>query len=136
MQESLAIQSCIPFIPFELFRSLFLCTIFQAKAEAKAAGEVAPPPADDPEAILKAALGEDDDTSGGAANADAAAAAAAIAAAGGGSSDALICECKTADCGYTLFVAAGREDKFFPDGFTCPECGVGKDEFEVRKQGE
>ena len=65
-------------------------------------------------------------TPGGAANADAAAAAAAIAAAGGGSGDALICECKTADCGYTLFVAAGREDKFFPDGFTRPECAWGK----------
>lgn len=33
-------------------------------------------------------------------------------------------------CGYTMFIAAGREGKFFASGFTCPECGCGRDEFE------
>merc|ERR1712238_289642 len=32
-------------------------------------------------------------------------------------------------CGYTMFIAAGREGKFFPSGFTCPECGVGRNQF-------
>jgi len=32
-------------------------------------------------------------------------------------------------CGYVLFPAAGRESKFFGAGFTCPQCGAGKDEF-------
>ena len=34
------------------------------------------------------------------------------------------------DCGYTLFIAQGRESKFFGQGFKCPECGSGKDRFE------
>lgn len=80
--------------------------------------------ATDPEAILKAALGEDEASAMPATPLKA------------GSSDALICECSVADCGYTLFVAAGREEKFFPDGFTCPECSAPKDQFNVRKQGE
>ena len=33
------------------------------------------------------------------------------------------------NCGYTLFVAAGREAKFFGTGFVCPECGAKRDEF-------
>jgi len=33
-------------------------------------------------------------------------------------------------CGYTLFIAKGREEKFFGDSFKCPECGAGKDKFE------
>ena len=33
------------------------------------------------------------------------------------------------ECGYTLFVAQGREFKFFPESFTCPECGATKDKF-------
>lgn len=33
-------------------------------------------------------------------------------------------------CGYTLFIAKGREQKFFGDSFKCPECGAGKDKFE------
>lgn len=33
------------------------------------------------------------------------------------------------DCGYTLFPAKGREFKFFPDSFTCPECGAPKSKF-------
>lgn len=32
-------------------------------------------------------------------------------------------------CGYTLFTAKGRDFKFFPDGYTCPECGAAKDQF-------
>jgi len=32
-------------------------------------------------------------------------------------------------CGYTMFIAAGREGRFFASGFTCPECGVGRDQF-------
>ena len=33
------------------------------------------------------------------------------------------------ECGYTLFVAEGRDFKFFNSGFTCPECGASKDKF-------
>lgn len=33
------------------------------------------------------------------------------------------------NCGYTLFPAKGREFKFFPDDFKCPECGAAKDQF-------
>mmetsp|Transcript_25151 Transcript_25151/g.35422 ORF Transcript_25151/g.35422 Transcript_25151/m.35422 type:complete len:356 (+) Transcript_25151:539-1606(+) len=33
------------------------------------------------------------------------------------------------NCGYTLFVAKGRDFKFFGDDFKCPECGAPKDEF-------
>lgn len=36
-------------------------------------------------------------------------------------------ECE--NCGYTLFIAPGREGKFFSSAFTCPQCGVGKDQF-------
>jgi len=32
-------------------------------------------------------------------------------------------------CGYVLFPAAGREFKFFGEGFTCPGCGATKDDF-------
>ena len=77
----------------------------------------------DPAKMLKGALGEDDEDE-----------TSPISGAAGGSGDALICECT--ECGYTLFVAAGREEKFFPEGFTCPECGSTKDKFNVRKQGE
>lgn len=35
------------------------------------------------------------------------------------------------NCGYTLFVAKGREEKFFGSGFRCPECGAAKKEFFV-----
>jgi len=41
-----------------------------------------------------------------------------------------IYECS--NCGYTLFPAKGREEKFFPDGFICPECGAEKSEFNER----
>lgn len=33
------------------------------------------------------------------------------------------------ECGYTLFIAKGREFKFYGDDFKCPECGAGKDKF-------
>ena len=32
-------------------------------------------------------------------------------------------------CGYILFHAQGRESKFFGAGYSCPQCGCGKDEF-------
>lgn len=32
-------------------------------------------------------------------------------------------------CGYVLFPAAGREFKFFGAGFSCPQCGAGKEDF-------
>jgi len=38
-----------------------------------------------------------------------------------------IFECS--ECGYTLFPAKGREFKFFPADFKCPECGAAKDKF-------
>lgn len=46
---------------------------------------------------------------------------------GGGAGGANIYECS--ECGYTLFPAKGREFKFFPATFTCPECGAAKDKF-------
>lgn len=33
------------------------------------------------------------------------------------------------ECGYTLFVAEGRDFKFFGSDFKCPECGAAKDKF-------
>ena len=35
------------------------------------------------------------------------------------------------ECGYTLFIAKGREEKFFGPGFKCPECGAAKSKFQV-----
>jgi len=32
-------------------------------------------------------------------------------------------------CGYVLFIAKGREGKFFSAGFKCPQCGAPKDKF-------
>lgn len=32
-------------------------------------------------------------------------------------------------CKYTLFIAKGREEKFFGSGFRCPECQAPKKEF-------
>jgi len=40
------------------------------------------------------------------------------------------------DCSYTLFIAKGREQKFFGDNFKCPECGAGKDRFEAKEINE
>ena len=33
------------------------------------------------------------------------------------------------ECGYTLFIAQGRDFKFYGDNFKCPECGANKDKF-------
>lgn len=33
------------------------------------------------------------------------------------------------ECGFTLFIAKGREFKFYGEDFKCPECGAGKDKF-------
>ena len=33
------------------------------------------------------------------------------------------------NCGYTMFIAKGREGRFFSSGFTCPQCGAGRDQF-------
>jgi rubrerythrin len=35
------------------------------------------------------------------------------------------------ECGYTLFVAQGRDFKFFGSDFKCPECGAPKDKFKA-----
>jgi len=35
------------------------------------------------------------------------------------------------ECGFTLFVAEGRDFKFFNSGFTCPECNAAKDKFKA-----
>lgn len=48
-----------------------------------------------------------------------------------GDSDGTVRECE--NCGYTLFVAKGRDFKFYGDDFTCPECGAPKDKFKTRK---
>jgi len=40
------------------------------------------------------------------------------------------------ECGYTLFIAKGREEKFFGPNFKCPECGSGKDSFEPKDLDE
>jgi len=39
-------------------------------------------------------------------------------------------------CGYTLFVAKGRDFKFYGADFKCPECGADKDEFFSRNEEE
>jgi rubredoxin len=49
---------------------------------------------------------------------------------GGGGVTSNVYEC--GNCGHTLFVAAGRESKFFGDSFTCPECGAPKSDFKAR----
>jgi len=36
------------------------------------------------------------------------------------------------NCGFTLFIAKGREDKFYGEGFKCPECGAAKDQFDPK----
>jgi rubrerythrin len=35
-------------------------------------------------------------------------------------------------CGFTLFVAQGRESKFYGSEFKCPECGAAKEKFKAR----
>jgi len=39
----------------------------------------------------------------------------------------MVYECS--ECGYTMFPAKGREFKFLPPDFKCPECGAAKDKF-------
>jgi len=46
-----------------------------------------------------------------------------------GSASGNVQECT--ECGFTLFVAQGRDFKFFNSGFTCPECGASKDKFKA-----
>ena len=36
------------------------------------------------------------------------------------------------ECGFTLFIAKGREFKFYGEDFKCPECGAGKDKFKSK----
>ena len=43
-------------------------------------------------------------------------------------------ECQ--ECGYSLFVAKGREKKFFGDDFVCPDCGAPKEKFTVTDMEE
>mmetsp|Transcript_15452 Transcript_15452/g.23454 ORF Transcript_15452/g.23454 Transcript_15452/m.23454 type:complete len:513 (-) Transcript_15452:72-1610(-) len=33
------------------------------------------------------------------------------------------------NCGYTMFIAKGREGRFFSSSFKCPECGAARDQF-------
>lgn len=40
------------------------------------------------------------------------------------------------ECGYTLFIAKGREFKFYGDDFKCPECGAAKEKFNARDMDE
>lgn len=35
-------------------------------------------------------------------------------------------------CGFTLFIAKGREFKFYGDDFKCPECGAKKEDFQPK----
>merc|ERR1712100_592724 len=39
-----------------------------------------------------------------------------------GKEDEMMLTCECEECGYTLFIAAGREGKFFGDSYKCPEC--------------
>lgn len=38
------------------------------------------------------------------------------------------------NCGFTLFVAQGRESKFYGSDFKCPECGAPKKDFIARDE--
>lgn len=40
------------------------------------------------------------------------------------------------ECGYTLFIAKGREFKFYGEDFKCPECGAEKDKFNAKDLDE
>ena len=50
--------------------------------------------------------------------------------AGGEETVSNVYECS--ECGYTLFVAQGRESKFYGSDFKCPECGAPKEKFKAR----
>jgi len=45
-----------------------------------------------------------------------------------------VMECEK--CGYVLFIAEGREKKFFGPGFRCPECQCGKKDFKPKDMEE
>lgn len=49
-------------------------------------------------------------------------------------SDSNVYECS--ECGFTLFVAQGRESKFYGQGFKCPECGAPKKAFKAKDLDE
>jgi rubrerythrin len=40
------------------------------------------------------------------------------------------------NCGFTIFIAPGRESKFYGQGFKCPECGATRDKFKERADVE
>ena len=47
--------------------------------------------------------------------------------------EAAVSNCyECSNCGFTLFVAEGRESKFFGTDFKCPECGAPKSKFKAR----
>ena len=48
-----------------------------------------------------------------------------------GKEDEMMLTCECGECGYTLFIAAGREGKFFGDSYKCPECGAPKSKFTI-----
>ena len=48
-----------------------------------------------------------------------------------GKEDEMMLTCECGECGYTLFIAAGREGKFFGDSYKCPECGAPKSKFKI-----
>ena len=48
-----------------------------------------------------------------------------------GKEDEMMLTCECEECGYTLFIAAGREGKFFGDSYKCPECGAPKSKFKI-----
>ena len=45
--------------------------------------------------------------------------------------DEMMLTAECGECGYTLFIAAGREFKFFGDDYKCPDCGCGKGKFAI-----
>jgi len=48
-----------------------------------------------------------------------------------GEDDEMMLTCECGECGYTLFIAAGREGKFFGDSYKCPSCGAPKSKFKI-----
>jgi rubrerythrin len=70
------------------------------------------------------------DADGKLANPEEAAAAAAQAESAPEGATSNVYEC--GECGFTLFIAQGRESKFYGTDFKCPECGAAKDKFKAR----
>ena len=48
-----------------------------------------------------------------------------------GGKDEMMLTCECDECGYTLFIAAGREGKFFGNNYKCPTCGAPKSKFTI-----